>query len=311
MAGRRRTPPPLALVRDNGPVGDPGLDIRPVGEGDWVRMMLYSYPSWGKTSLLGTSGALGNTLIIHSSLDLMPARIMKLPGLTQVTCDTWEKMDRVLDLLRMTEHGYTWVWWDCISVAQDVLLDDVWEATIAEKPQRAFKMVDGKRAGPNLTPTSGLDRGEYGRNMERIQQWVRHMVGTNSFHFGITAHPFEGDNQINDEGGVFLQPWIQGKSMISKICGYMNVIAFLELKEVAKDDGVQRWRRLHTQENTRFYAKDLYDALLPKGYMDNPDMGKLLARIEAARGRSLGRNAAPVTAARRGTTQRRRRGVTT
>lgn len=278
---------------------DAPLNIRPISEGDWIRWMLYSYPGWGKTSLLATAAELGRTLIIHTSLDQLPARIMKIPNLDHVVCDRWGKMEAVGDMLRMTKHGFFFVWWDCVSVAQDVLLDDVWEATVDEKPQRAYKLdQSGKRIGPNLTPTSGLDKGEYGRNMERISQWVRHMVGAESFHFGITAHPYEGPNQINDEGGVFLQPWIQGKEMIQKTCGYMNIVSFLELKEVEKEDGVkQTWRRIHTNPSPRFYAKDLYDAMLPKGYMDNPTVPKVVSRIEAARGRSLG--AQPTTTGRR------------
>src|SRR5690348_16576824 len=101
----------------------------------------------------------------------MPARIMR-SGAHQVVADTWEKMDEVRDFLRMSDHGYVWVIWDNVSTHQDVLLDDIWAGTIAEKPGRAL-IVDPKnpRYGkPNLSPASGLDKGEYGRNMERQQQ---------------------------------------------------------------------------------------------------------------------------------------------
>jgi hypothetical protein len=201
----------------------------------------------------------------------------------QVVASTWEDMGKVLEHLRMSNHGYNWVWWDNISVAQDVLLDDIWEATTLLRPDRLA-----------LTPKGGLDKGEYGRNMERIQQWVRHMVGCNTFHFGIMAHPFEGNHPTNDEGGTLLRPYVQGKQMTEKICGYANLVGFLELME--NDEGVQ-WRRLHVKESPRWYAKDQYDAF-PKGYVDNPTVGKLMAAIEESK--KSGRANAASTTTRRG-----------
>jgi len=264
-----------------------------------MRLGLYTFPGWGKTSLIGTSAEVGRTLIIRSSMDLMPSRILKIPGLDQFIADTHEKMLEVQQFLRMADHGYLWVWWDCVSVAQDVLLDDVWQATVAEKPARAFKVgPDGKPGLPNMSPSSGLDKGEYGRNMERIQQWVRHIVGCNTFHFGMTFHPHEGPHPTNDEGGDLLRPFVQGKNMTEKLSGYCNMIGFLEVME----NDEQKWRRLHVAENSRFYAKDQYDAFLPKGYTDNPTIPKIMAAAEKARGKPLGTvgqgRVTPITAAR-------------
>ena len=267
------------VVVPTGPGRSP--DIKPIGTGEWVRFMLYSFPGWGKTSIEGTSAAYGKTLIIRSSADLMPARILNMPNLDQVTVDTHEAMDDILDYCRMTQNfPYKWVWWDNISTAQDVLLDDVWEATIAEKPGRNYQLdSSGRSTGrPNLTPTSGLDRGEYGRNAGRIERWVRAMVGCNRFHFGIGAHPAELQHPTNDEGGTILAPWVQVKNMPSKICGYCNLVGFLALEESSSET----WRRLHFRENQRFYAKDLFDAFEPNGFMDKPDMPRIMAKIEAA-----------------------------
>lgn len=277
------------------------LGIQPVGAGDWVRILVFSPPSWGKTSIWGTAAAAGmKTLIIRSTVDQMPSRIMQ-SGAEMVIAETWEKMFELQDYLRMANHGYVWVFWDNVSTHQDVLLDDVWDGTIAVNPKRQF-IVDeqGRSTGkPNLTPTSGLDKGEYGRNMELIQRWVRHMVGCNSFHFGIGAHPFEGRHPTNPEGDELLVPWVQGKMMAEKISGYCNMIGFLELKE-NKD---QTWRRLHFRENNQYYAKDLYDAFLEKGYMDimnsTPTIPQIMAAIEKARGRPLGNTPTTPTPTRR------------
>jgi hypothetical protein len=104
------------------------------------------------------------------------------------------------------------------------------------------------------------------------------MVGAKRFHFGIMAHPHEGQHPTNDEGGFLLRPYVQGKQMTEKICGYGNLVAFLELME-SEEHG--KWRRLHTQESPRWYAKDQYDAF-PKGYIDNPTIPMMHDAIKKA-----------------------------
>lgn len=283
-AGRRPQQRKLAAVP--APVDGEMPNITPVDAGDWRRMMLYSPPGWGKTSLI----AQPRTLIIRSSMDLIPKRALK-SGADQVICDTHESMLNILQYCQMMDpFPYDWVWWDCISIAQDMLLDDVWAATLVQKPGRAA-----------LTPQGGLDRGEYGRNMERIQQWVRHMVGCRRFHFGITAHPMEGPHPTNDEGGDLLRPYIQGKNMTEKICGYMNMVGFLEVIEEDK----KKWRRLHFEENARFYAKDHYDAF-PDGYIDNPTMPAIMAAVERAREGKVNSSPTMRSAGRRGQQTSRR-----
>jgi AAA domain len=278
-------------------------EVKKLGASDYIRMMLYAYPGWRKTSFVATTPDAGfKTLLIRTPLDQIPKRALD-SGMDEVVINNWEDMmggDGVLDWLRYDKHGYEFVWWDNVSVDQDVLLDDVWAGTVAEKPHRAYKIGQtGEIEGLNLSPTSGLDRGEYGRNMERIQQFVRHIVGINSFHIGFTAHPIEDQHPTNDEGGSLLVPYIQGKGMTPKICGYCNIIAFNELRE----DEDPTYTRMHFRENSRFYAKDLYDAF-PDGYMDNPTVPKLMeavtgtANLTSRRGRRRG--AAPTAQARPG-----------
>jgi hypothetical protein len=268
-------------------------NIQPVGMGDWLRAVIHAYPGAGKTSLIGSGAESGyKTLIVRSSMDLIPSRVLK-SGAEEYVADTWEHMNEILTFCQHAHpFPYDIVWWDNISVAQDMLLDDVWEATVAEKPARAFRHnpETGRFDKPNLSPTSGLDRGEYGRNMERIQQWLRHMVGCNTFHFGVMAHPHEGQHPTNDEGGFLLRPYVQGKMMTEKLCGYGNFIGFMEVMEEDK----RTWRRLHVKESPRWYAKDQFDAFLPNGYLDEPTLPKIMTAIEKARGRPLGKNVTPL-----------------
>jgi hypothetical protein len=281
MPGRRRAAAQLSAVPDQMRGDGGGLpSIRPVSAGVLMRWMLYAYPGHGKTSLIAELAQMGQkVLMIRTPMDQVPKRAIN-SGVEEAVVTDWSGMLELQDYLRMSDHGYDWVWWDNVSVDQDVLLDDVWEATVAEKPGRAYKLdQQGKIAGMNLSPTSGLDKGEFGRNMERIQQWVRHIVGANSFHFGMTAHPFEGPHPTDNEGGMLLQPYVQGKNMSSKLCGYCNLVSFLEVVD-EKGDG-EITRRLHFRENPRFYAKDLFDAF-EEGRVDDPNMPDIIKAVTAA-----------------------------
>lgn len=259
-------------------------NIQPVEAGDWIRMFLYAYPGWGKTSLIATGAEKHKTLIIRSSMDQIPARALK-SGAQQVICDTHEEMLQVLEFLRYSEHDYEWVWWDCVSIAQDVLLDDVWEASWHNNPKRNW--VLDKDTGlpttkPNISPTGGKDKPEYGMNADRIAQWVRFMVGCKRFHFGMTAHPMEGPHPTNDEGGDVLRPWVQVRQMPEKLCGYCNMVAFLEVTE-PDDENDPAPRVLRFKETPRYYAKDLYDAFLPSGDLADPTIPKVMTAVAAAR----------------------------
>ena len=90
----------------------------------------------------------------------------------------------------------------------------------------------------------------------------------------------EQQHPTNDEGGSLLAPYVQGKNMTEKICGYMNIVAFLEVMDEDDDDAPKSRRRLHVRENSRFYAKDLYDAF-PLGYIDDPTVKKLMEGVGA------------------------------
>lgn len=261
--------------------------IRDAGKDDYIRWMLYAYPGHGKTSFISSGAAEGlKILLIRSPMDQIPKRALGT-GMQEWIVSSWEDMLEVQEYAQHEGSKWDWIWEDCISVMQDVLLDDIWGATVAEKPHR-----------DNLTPSGGLDRGEYGRNMERIKRHVRHMAGCRQFHYGITAHPFEAPHPANDEGGVVLQPYVQGKNMSQHICAIMNTVSFMEVKE--NEDQTKKWRRFYFAESERWYAKDQQDAFVEKGYADNLTLGKATAALTGTapkRGRA--------TTTRRTTRQRR------
>jgi AAA domain len=222
-------------------------------------VMIYGPPGAGKTRLIGTGGK--GTLIIRPPVDHTDSIIT--PGFEEWEVSDWAEMNNVGEDLHhdgAKDYPDGWVWLDSVSLFQDIGLDDIWEGVIAAKPHRR---------------QYGLDQGEYGVNMWRLQTWIRHVVGIPGFNFGIVAHPAELPN-IN--GQVKFQPWIQGRQMSQKVQGYMNMVAYLE---VVQQDGKEPRRVLRTRGTEDYEAKDQYDAF-PNGRLVDPTMPKIVKAIDDA-----------------------------
>lgn len=230
------------------------------GRSKRLTVIVYGEPSAGKTVLAGTSP--GRVLIVRPPTDNTDSIFDE--SVKEWIVESWSDMDDVLLYLR--HDGATlfeWIWLDSISLMQDQTLDDIWEMTIREKPARA---------------RWGLDKAEYGINMMRLARWVRHMKGSpGTWNFGITAHPQMLSVAEHDEAEDKLMPWIQGKNMSPRICGYANVVAYLEVRTGGT-------RRLHVDATDKFYAKSyqpVRDGIAPgkPRFIDNPTMPKLLSLI--------------------------------
>lgn len=232
--------------------------IRELDPSPFINLLVYGDPGVGKTRLAGTSP--GKVLIIRPPIEHTDSiRPEDRERVREWVIRDWEEMNEALEFLRSDGGKFDWVWLDSISLIQDVLLDDIWANVIAEKPHRA---------------RYGLDKAEYGTNMHRLGLWIRHVVGARLFNFGITAHtrelPFSDDPDEDEK----LMPWIQGKQMPQKVCGYMNVVSFLG--QTSKGSRV-----LYTSSTDRYYAKDQYDAL--GGKMLSPTIPKIEAAIAVKR----------------------------
>lgn len=240
--------------------------IQKVSRSKKINMLLYSDPGVGKTRLVGTTP--GRTLILRPPVDHTDSIRNPGPNVEEWVLRDWHEAWEALDYARQNaSEDYDWVWLDSGSLFQDIGLDDIWETVILEKPARR---------------RYGLDKQEYGINMFRFGQWVRHMVGAATVNFGMTAHVMQLPSSMDPDADDKLMPFIAGKTsgapggMSIKMCGYMNVVAFLDIKSNGD-------RVLCTQANERYYAKDQFDAV-PKGRLLNPTMPKLLKLVEAARG---------------------------
>lgn len=242
--------------------------IRPLGRSQHVRLCVHSDPGAGKSRLAGTSP--GKVLLLRPPFEYVDSIIATGASTAEEwIINDWDEMNEALDYLRHDGAEWDWVWLDSISLWQDAGLDDIWETVIAEKPARA---------------RYGLDRQEYNINMTRLARWVRHIVGPDLFHFGVTAHSEPLASPDKDEDGdpiVKLMPWVQGKQMANKICGYMNLVTFLEVQRDEQDKLV---RILHTTSTDVWYGKNQFDKGGDDWAIHKPTMTGLMKRIEEAKG---------------------------
>ena len=235
--------------------------IRPVGMGHNIKFICYAAPGTGKTRLAGSSSE--PTLIIRPPMDHTDSLVPVGSTAEEWVTDNWHEMEEVYEYMKHEgDRQYHWLSLDSISIWQDSGLDDVFEDTVARKgPERA-------QFGP--------DKGEYGVNMHRLAKWVRHICALD-VNILITAHPFMSED---DEGDTLMMPYVQGKMMPEKICGYMNIVGYLKVHESEKHG--QR-RVLLTDRAGKWYAKDQFDAF--GGKLIDPTLDKIEEAIERSRAR--------------------------
>jgi hypothetical protein len=259
---------PVAVQRTIAPAMA-GPPIRSVADGrsQSLAVMIYAEPGDGKTTLVGScadivvAGVPSKVLIIRPPVDHTDS--IANPEVDEWVVSSWAEMD---DAMLYSRNGgaskYDWVWLDSLGLWQDHGLDDIWADVISKKPHRA---------------EYGLDKGEYGRNMGRIGVWVRGMIGSPDFHFGLTCHPRQAaSTEDEDNPNNKLMPYVQGKMMSPKICGYMNVVGYLHKEDLRG----KRARVLELQETDKFYAKVGFHGWDTQRII-NPTMPKLVDALKA------------------------------
>lgn len=203
-----------------------------VSVGKCVVMMMFGLNKVGKTQLIGTGK---RTLIIRPPDDHTDS-IAAGSDVEELVLTEWSEMFETFSWLQQGAHkDYDWVWLDTISLMQDRLLEDIMSDVLMRRPDR------GMDKGGVIVPEFGPDQGEYKLNFDRLAKWVRDMTGiakAGAFNFGVTAHPYEWYDPTQEE--EIWAPWIQGKNMIPKICGYMNIIAYLQKQDDDKKGTSQR-----------------------------------------------------------------------
>lgn len=234
--------------------------IKSLAQTGKINLLVYSDPGWGKTRLAGTSP--GKVLILRPPQDHTDSILPKdRKRVKEMILRDWDDIWEAMEYIRHEGSKWDWVWLDSISLLQDVGLDDIWDTVIREKPGRA---------------RYGLDKQEYGINFFRLSQFLRHIVGAEVVNFGMTAHTAELPYSDDDEADEKLMPWVQGRNMSPKFCGYMNMVAFGDISKKGK-------RQLHFDHTDRYYGKDQFDAFLPNHLLVNPTMPKLVAAVKETR----------------------------
>lgn len=272
--------------------------IQEIGQSKTLNFMLYAMWGVGKTVFVGSGGP--RTLILRPPTDHTDSILTFYPAGSRPkewVIHDWDEMTEAHEYLRLHGGEWEWVWLDSISLWQDTGLDDIWAATIAHNPARNVKHA-------------GMDKGEYGRNMDRLSAWVRNTVGIDTFNFGITAFPttkFEAPGS----GDYKLMPWVQGKMMSEKVCGYMNLVGYMEKKK-SKSSG-REYRQINFNETEDYYAKDQYNTFA-NGRVVDPTLPSLTEAVLTAKGAS----APPARSGKRKSTEpsraaggKKRKGATT
>lgn len=250
-----------------------------------IKMLVYAEPGGGKSVLAGSSSEVGNTLILNAD-DPDGPESMRAMGYDP---DIWEiknykDLDDALAYLRGGDRGYDWVWLDSITMFQDKGLDDILTKVVAAKPHRSVYKPD---------------KPEYGENQQHITRWIRHMKPL-PFNFGVTAHVMMMGTDDDGEDTMYL-PAIQGTrgQLSSKICGNFSIVGRLHVVRVkGADKKITKSRRLTTEFDGKYYAKDRFNATLP--YLSQPTIAKLVAAVNS--------NSKKSTTTKKTTTRRKRNG---
>lgn len=280
VANRRRSAVPRSVRNSS---AHPSINSVKEGRSKKINLCVYGPPGIGKTRFIGTCAEAGPTLILRPPVDHTDSIVDH--EVDEWVLHDWGEADDALLYLRnegAEKYKGGWVWLDSLSLWQDQGLDDLWEKIIVEKPHRA---------------RWGLDKGDYHINMQRIGRWIRHMVGCPHWNFGVTCHPRVTESTEDEEDPVEkLMPWVQGKMMAPKVCGYMNVVGYMEWEKMRKRDV----RVLHMNSTDKYYAKDQFSCF-EDGRLINPTMPKLLDAI------SKGKNSSGAAATSNVTRTNRRR----
>lgn len=223
------------------------------------RIIVYGEPGVGKTPFAASAP---NALILDGDGGLDSALAA---GSTAKAWSIRDWGDALEAYQWLADGGYKrfdWVVIDSLTLFQESGLDNIMDDLVAVKSHRSIYLPD---------------KGEYGQNMSKLGRWLRDMKRLPIKQIW-TAHAIKTEKELPD-GTIVEQmmPQIQGKGLAEKFCGYVSVVAHLEVVE-SKKKGKQDYPVLITSKSGGWYGKDRYGAI---GRMANPTVPKVMAAIEA------------------------------
>lgn len=245
------------------------IEPQPLRPGKCVCLLVYALPGAGKTRLLGSADS---ALIIRPPTDHTDSISPPAAGIEEVVV---EDHNQISELYEWGQQGgfakYDWVGIDGITLLEEFGLDDVFQAAVDRKAERA---------------EFGPDKGEYGINRSRLTKLLRDMVGLSKagqFNLMVTAHVMEIYDHVKEQE-LWTPAFGSAKTTLSlKLCGYMNIVAYLQANE-KEDEGRQE---VLTVDAEGFVGKDQYNCFpaLKSGRhgLVNPTMADVEAAIASKR----------------------------
>jgi hypothetical protein len=236
---QRQLPPAIKAMADD--------------QDNFLRVLVYGRPGTGKTVFAASGGP--DHLILECDRGEASAVRFKSQA-KKWSIGDWNDMEEAISYLRHSgQEDFTMVWLDSLTHFQERGLDHIMDDLVAAKSHRKVYLPD---------------KGEYGQNMNRVGRMMRDLRDMR-MHLGVTCHAFHEEWDAETEENV-MTPYIQGKGMTQKICGYMGLIGHMVVEE---KDGALR-SILDCRPSTEWYTKDRYGV----GRMINPTIDKVLAIVK-------------------------------
>jgi len=242
---------------------------------DPLKMIVYSPPGHGKTTLLGTAAGdprlspmlliefEGGTRSIRSkvkkiSIDQLGKEKPKVDVIHTVEIRTWGDFDLVYDFLLTADHPYRSIGLDSLSEMnylnmQTVLLD----AGIQDK-NRDLDVPEQR---------------DYLRSASQMRRLVRYFRDL-PMHVFMTSGAQQGQDPRTKTSMMMMS--LTGK-LVFEIPGLFDVVGYLAMVD-QEDGATERW--LFTQPTGRFDAKDRTEGGKLGEYIVNPTLPKILDLVE-------------------------------
>jgi len=242
---------------------------------DPLKMIVYSPPGHGKTTLLGTAAGdprlspmlliefEGGTRSIRSkvkkiSIDQLGKEKPKVDVIHTVEIRTWGDFDLVYDFLLTADHPYRSIGLDSLSEMnylnmQTVLLD----AGIQDKNR-------------DLDIPEQRDYLKSASQMRRLVRYFRDLP----MHVFMTSGAQQGQDPRTKTSMMMMS--LTGK-LVFEIPGLFDVVGYLAMVD-QEDGATERW--LFTQPTGRFDAKDRTEGGKLGEYIVNPTLPKILDLVE-------------------------------
>lgn len=242
---------------------------------DPVKMIVYSPPGHGKTTLLGSAAAdprlspmlliefEGGTMSIKSkiekvSLDDLGKKKPKAGTIHSVEIRSWKDFDQVYDFLLTADHPYRSIGLDSLSEMNYLNLQ-----TILDEAHSLDKKHD----------EDVLEQRDYLKSASQMRRLVRYFRDL-PMHVFMTSGAQQGQDPRTKTQMMMLA--LTGK-LAFEIPGLFDIVGYLAM--VDQDDGTtERW--LFTQPTGRFDAKDRTEGGRLGEYVVNPTLPMILDLIE-------------------------------